>query len=181
MEISRRIIVPCIEPFYSASASRHRHAPPTVSGDPSGPPPTGSIRDAGSGGVDGGADAGMDGGEPTGACNNDSDLAVIEDGSRLRNATRDCSFAVCAGLAGDEVLSLFSRCVTSCITMMVPELSTECAACYGRIEQCGDEAFCRGRCQLNLCAPLCLDCLNEAGCVSDFEECRGLPGSGCDL
>jgi len=154
-------------------------APPTVSGNPSDPPPTGSIRDAGSGGVDGGADAGIDGGEPTGACNNQDDLTVIEDGSRLREARRSCSFIFCAGIAGNG--QAFSDCVMGCITRTVPDLSLECAACYSSIEVCGEEAFCRGRCQNNLCAPLCLDCLSEAGCISDFEACRGLPGNDCDL
>lgn len=157
--------------------------PETVSGNPSGPPPSGSIPGGGSGELDGGVDGGVDGGEPAGACDNESDLAVIEDGSALRNATRYCSFVECASLAGGSLPGggdAFSRCVATCITMRLPDLSSECAACYGRLEQCGDAAFCRGRCQNNLCVPLCLDCLTEAECISAFEECRGLPGSGCE-
>ncbi|KPK14791.1 MAG: hypothetical protein AMJ62_11865 [Myxococcales bacterium SG8_38] len=182
--VYRVFLLGLVLPSLSVSACASNE-PPTVSGGGNGLPPTGTIRDGGSNDADGGADAGMDaavdGGEPIGACNNQDDLAVIEDGTRLRDATRYCSFVFCAGLAGDGVFSRFSRCVTSCITMTVPELSSECAACYGNIESCGEEAFCRGRCQNNFCAPLCLECLNEAGCVSEFEACRGLPGSGCEL
>jgi len=142
--------------------------------------PGGSGGSAGAGGIGGGAG----GSETLGACDNGSDLDAIESaGESLRDIARDCGLPnnpefTCANLIiinGPQ----YGDCIGECVEDRVPDLSSECAACYGGVEQCGLNAFCRTQCQLNTCGVRCLDCLENAGCIEEYEECRGLPGDGC--
>jgi hypothetical protein len=156
--------------------------PPTVSGEGNDgvtigrPPGTGGS--GGSPGADGGTDAEVDGGEPGGACNNESDLGAIEGANdRLRDIARDCGVFLCVNLVGNG--ELYGNCVSTCVQNSVQGLSFECAACYGDLERCGHDAFCRARCQNNTCSTACLECLSGADCFLEFESCRGLPGNGC--
>ncbi len=155
-------------------------APPTVTGDNPGSGVGGGVEIGGSGGspvADGGADAEVDGGEPEGACDNESDLEALL-GDDLRDVARICGspnlppFCMVTNESYDE-------CVAACVEDRVPGLSTECATCYGTLEQCGFDSRCGPQCQFDACRTPCFDCLNLAGCVEDFEECRGLPGDGC--
>lgn len=131
-------------------------------------------------GVDGGADGGPDGGEPLGACDNESDLQALEDSfDDARDVSRVC------GWPNNDTLLLclsvrpYDQCITACVADQIPDLSILCSACYGALEQCGLQSFCQARCQFDGCSAQCLDCLNGAGCLEEYEECRGLPGDGC--
>jgi hypothetical protein len=161
-----------------------QEAPPTVSGDGHGHDgvtigrPPGAGGSGGSPGADGGADAEVDGGEPGGSCNNESDLGAIEGANdRLRDIARDCGVFLCGNLVGNG--ELYGECVSTCVQNGVQGLSIECAACYGELERCGHDAFCRARCLSNTCSMIRMDCLGGADCFTEFESCRGLPGNGC--
>lgn len=132
--------------------------------------------DDGQGGV-GGSGAGGPSGEPVGACDNDSDLQVLASAGGVRDVARDCGILRCSGAIGDT--NVYEACVEACIENDVQGISTECAGCYGEMERCGFESFCQLRCQSNTCSPMCLSCLNDAGCTEEFEACRGLTGSEC--
>ncbi len=150
--------------------------PPAVSGGSG----VGVVGGGGSGGasaVDGGTDAEVDGGEPKGACDNESDLEALA-GDDVRDIARMC------GLPNMSPFCLvnsqpYEECISECVADEVPGLSTECAACYGALERCNLDSFCRTQCQFNGCSTLCLDCLNLAGCIEEFEECTAIPGDGC--
>jgi len=163
-------------------------APPTVSGSGDDLPIVGIRGTGGSGGSGGagGIGGGTGGSEPQGACDNASDLDAIEDAEEsIRNIARDCGLpnspsSICASLIiinGTQ----YGGCISECIEDRVPDLSSECAACYGAVEQCGLNSFCRTQCQLNTCSTFCLDCLENAGCIEEYEVCRGLPGDGCPV
>jgi hypothetical protein len=131
-------------------------------------------------GMDGAVDGGEDGGEPLGACDNESDLealdASIDDG---RDIARICGWPNNDTLLLCLSLRPYDQCITECVADEIPDLSVECAACYGALERCGLQSFCQARCQFNGCTTQCLDCLNNAGCLEEYEECRGVPGDGC--
>ena len=115
---------------------------------------------------------------PKGACDNGTDLDVIENaGDTLRNIARDCGLFVCAASIGDS--EAYGQCVDVCVAARVPGISTDCADCYGNLESCGLVALCRFQCQANTCSVLCLNCLNDASCITEFEQCRGIPGDSC--
>jgi hypothetical protein len=129
--------------------------------------------------VDGGTDAEVDGGEPKGACDNESDLEALEGADdNVRDIARIC------GLPNLPPFCIinnqpYEECIGECVEDRVSGLSTECAACYGALERCGLGSRCGSQCQFDACSTMCFDCLNLAGCIEDFEECRGLPGDGC--
>jgi hypothetical protein len=131
----------------------------------------------GAGGIGGGG--GGVGGAGIGACDNESDLEALEGAdSSPRDIARDCGrMFECANAIG--ITGRYGDCVSDCVEETVDGLSTECSSCYGALERCGLEAFCRPQCQVNTCSTLCLDCLNRADCIEEFEDCRGLPGDGC--
>ena len=137
----------------------------------------------GIGGAGGMGGAGGAGGGALGACDNESDLDALEGaGDNVRDIARDCGSrnnpsSFCGSLIFD--LPRYEECVTECVEEAVDGLSTECSACYGELERCGIEELCRTQCELNACSRSCLDCLNLAGCIEEFEDCRGLPGDGC--
>jgi len=134
--------------------------------------------------VGGGGGAGGVGGGALGACDNDSDLEALEGvDDNPRDIARICGLpnnpsSLC-GLIFN--LQAYEECISECVEEEVPGLSTECATCYGALERCGVAQFpsCRTPCQQNSCGDSCLTCLEEAGCIEDFEDCRGLPGDGC--
>ena len=151
-------------------------APPTVPGTGALIPPgmgtggTGGVGGAGGFGGEGGV-----GGGALGACDNDADDTV-------RNIARDCGLpnnasSFCASLIFNP--PRYEECITDCVEESVDGLSPECSACYGELERCGLELLCRTQCQFNTCSESCLHCLNLAGCIEEFEDCRGLPGDGC--
>jgi hypothetical protein len=156
--------------------------PPTVSSGsdrvPSGSSGgTGATGGAGGGGGEAGA-GGAGGAAPKGACDNGTDLDAIEAASEsIRNIARDCGLFVCAASVGNS--NAYGVCVEDCVSDRVPALSTDCAGCYDNLERCGLAALCRFQCQANTCSALCLNCLNGASCITDFEQCRGLPGDSC--
>lgn len=155
-------------------------APPSVSGEGADRPPVvsqGSGGSGGFGGTDGGTDAGIDGGDAKGACDNESDIDAIESAGRLRDVARNCGLINCANFVGNS--SGYESCVSGCVAFSAPTLSSECSACYASAERCSHDWFCRGPCQNDTCSTTCLECLNGADCLLDFEECRGLPGDGC--
>ena len=156
--------------------------PRTVTGSPGSGPGVGvgGGGSGGSAGADGGVDGGTDGGEPQGACDNESDLEALEGvGDDGRDIARIC------GLPNSNSLLLclstrpYEQCIAECVEDEVPGLSTECAACYGALERCSRDSFCQTRCQFNGCSAPCLDCLSLAGCIEEYEECRGIPGDDC--
>ena len=159
-------------------------APPAVPGTGTPVPP--SMGSGGTGGVGGAGGIGGEGGAgggALGACDNESDLDALEaaDGAP-RDIARDCGLpnnvsSFCANLIFNP--PLYEECITECVEETVDGLSAECSACYGELERCGLESFCRIQCQLNNCSRSCLDCLDLAGCIEEFEDCRGLPGDGC--
>lgn len=158
-------------------------APPATVGGGAGNAPIGSVPEPGSSGGSGGA--GGAGGDPEsrGACDNASDVDAIEAAGRaLRDVARDCGLpnnmsSFCASLIGTG--GMYEECISDCVEGSVPGLSTDCSGCYGALERCGLASLCRTQCQLNNCSTLCLDCLNRAGCIEEYEACRGLPGDGC--
>ena len=143
----------------------------------------GTSGSAGTGGSGGMGGAGGAGGGALGACDNESDLDALEGaGDNVRDIARDCGSrnnpsSFCDSLIFN--LPQYEECVTECVEGAVDGLSTECSACYGELERCGIEVLCRTQCELNACSRSCLDCLNLAGCIEEFEDCRGLPGDGC--
>ena len=159
-------------------------APPTVPGTGTPIPPgmgtggTGGVGGAGGFGGEGGV-----GGGALGACDNDADLEAIEGADdTMRNIARDCGLpnnvsSFCASLIFNP--PRYEECITDCVEESVDGLSAECSACYGELERCGLELLCRTQCQFNTCSESCLHCLNLAGCIEEFEDCRGLPGDGC--
>ncbi len=134
--------------------------------------------------VDGGPDGGPDGGEPQGACDNESDLEALDGiGGNVREVARICRapdnpFSVCGLIS---VSQLYEECVGECVEDSIPGLSVECASCEGALERCGPLAVpsCVSPCLFNGCSTLCLDCLSRAGCIEEYEDCRGIPGPGC--
>lgn len=147
-----------------------------------GPTPPGGF--GGSGGSAGTGGTGGDGGaggepEPRGACDNSTDLAAIEAAAQnLRDIASACGASLqCGSTTG--ISEQYGECVTDCVEVGVDGLSTECASCYGDLERCGLESFCRPQCQVNTCGTLCNDCLYNAGCIDEYERCRGLPGNSC--
>jgi hypothetical protein len=159
-------------------------APPTVPGTGTPIPPgmgtggTGGVGGAGGFGGEGGV-----GGGARGACDNDSDLEALEGvDDNVRDIARICGLpnnvsSFCAGFIFN--VPLYEECITDCVKEAVDGLSPQCSACYGALERCGLELFCRTQCQFDTCSESCLNCLNLAGCIEEFEDCRGLPGDGC--
>ena len=158
-------------------------APPAVPGTGTPVPPgMGTGGTGGAGGAGGFGGEGGAGGGALGACDNDSDLDALESvDDNAREIARICGSpnnpASLCGLISNA--PLYEECITECVEEEVPGLSTECAACYGALERCRFDWLCGSQCAFNACSPLCLDCLNLAGCIEEFEECRGLPGDGC--
>lgn len=155
------------------------NAPPPAPGGGGPIPPGGFAGSGGSAGAGGVGGEGGAGGMSEGACDKASDLDAIEGaGQSVRDLARDCgrSFG-CASSIG--ISGRYGDCVSDCVEEGVDGLSTECADCYGALERCGLESFCRPQCQVNTCSTLCLDCLEMAGCIEDYEICRGLPGDSC--
>jgi hypothetical protein len=152
-------------------------ASPGGIGKPPGPI-TGGGGNGGTGGVGGTGGTGGTGGGANGACDDMSDLDAIE-GSEpsVRDIARNCGITECALFALNG--PAYQICVDACVESNVEGLSTQCARCYGALERCGRDAICFESCSLNTCSVFCLDCLEAAGCISGFEECRGLPGDGC--
>ena len=153
--------------------------PPTIDGTGN-RNPTGTIGGtggaSGAGGAGGGSGAG--GAAPKGACDNGSDLDAIEGASSgLRDIARDCGLIDCAANVGDSIF--YEDCVSNCVANDVTGLSANCAGCYADLERRGLVADCRFECQINSCGTRCLTCLNDANCITDFGNCRGLSGDGC--
>jgi len=141
----------------------------------------------GAGGAGGSGGEGGVGGRALGACDNDSDLEAIEGvGDNVRDIARICGLPNNPSSLCGLIFSLqaYEECISECVEEEVAGLSSECATCYGALERCGVAQIpsipsCRTPCQQNTCSDLCLNCLEGAGCIEDFEECRGLPGDGC--
>ena len=139
----------------------------------------GSGGSGGSGGQGGGGigGAGGQGGQAVGACQNESDLEILLGEGSLRDVARTCGLSSCISMIGNS--SAYESCVTSCVEEAVEGLSNPCAACYGGVESCGLDAFCRVLCQSGSCNAGCLSCLRMAGCEEEFEACRGVSGFEC--
>jgi hypothetical protein len=156
-------------------------APGSGSGGPGSGVGSGSGGNGGGGGGGGGGEGGAGGGgggEAPGACENESDLDIIESADdSLRNIARDCGTLRC----GPKVLNPaeYEACVNMCIDEMVQDLSTECTACYGAAERCSLEALCRLLCQNASCSLVCLNCLNAGNCIEELEACTGIPDDTC--
>ncbi len=132
----------------------------------------------GQGGTGGsGLDGGVDGGVGAGACDNPADLDAVA-AANLNAVTTFCTGLVCLTTIGNS--PSYEQCVNECVERNVQGLSSECADCYGGVARCGLNAFCLSVCQFNTCGLQCLNCLSFAGCLTEFEECRGLPGDGCN-
>ena len=132
--------------------------------------------DPGQGGTGGELDGGVDGGVDAGACDNPGDLDAIAT-TNLNAVMTSCTGLVCLSTLGDP--SRYEECVNTCVEFNVSAMSSECADCYGGVARCGLEAFCLNVCQFNTCGLQCLNCLSFAGCLTEFEECRGIPGNDC--
>jgi len=139
----------------------------------------------GAGGAGGAGGTGGVGGAPRGACDNAKDIDAAEAaGVSLREVASSCGSLANVSTFCDNFkfnAEQYEECVSDCVEDEVPGLSIECASCYGALERCGLVQFpsCRISCQQNLCSTLCLNCLNDAGCLEEYEDCRGLPGDGC--
>jgi hypothetical protein len=131
----------------------------------------------GGSGLNGGVDGGVDGGVGAGACDNPADLDAVA-AANLNAVTTFCTGLVCLITIGNS--PSYEQCVNACVERNVQGLSSECADCYGGVARCGLDAFCLSVCQFNTCGLQCLNCLSFVGCLTEFEECRGLPGDGCD-
>ena len=157
-------------------------APGSGSGGPGSGIGSGSGGNGGEGGVGGGGGeggVGGGGGQGSGACDNESDLGVIEsEEDSLRNIARDCGTLRC----GPKVLNPaeYETCVNMCIDEAVQGLSTECTACYGAAERCSLESLCRVLCQNASCSFVCLNCLDTGNCIEELEACTGIPDDTCE-
>jgi hypothetical protein len=153
-------------------------APPTIPGSGTPIPPSNVGGTGGVGGAGGSGGAGGVGGGSVGACDNESDLDAIEGaGESLRDIARDCGSFECAIFFG--LGFQYESCVNMCVEDHVSDLSTDCAACYGASERCSHDSLCTLRCRNDTCSPNCLECMSSADCITDLEECTGLPGDGC--
>ena len=154
-------------------------APPAIPTSPgSGVVIGGTAGTGGAGGAGGAGGVGGVGGGPLGACDNAADLQAIQDASStMRDVARDCGNFECAIFFGNGVS--YRSCVDQCVQDHVPDLSNECAACYGASERCSHDSLCTLRCRNDTCSVMCLDCMTVAGCIEELEACSGLPGDGC--
>ena len=119
------------------------------------------------------------GGEAAGACENESDLGVIDSAEdTLRNIARDCGTFQCGNRVG--MGDAYESCVNMCIEERLQDLSPECIACYGAGERCSHDSFCRMLCQNASCGLACLNCMNGADCIEELEECTGIPDDTCE-
>ncbi|MDH3726698.1 MAG: hypothetical protein OER77_04130 [Myxococcales bacterium] len=129
------------------------------------------------GGLDGGIDSGVDGGVDGGWCDNLPDLEALA-AANVSSVTALCTGLVCLNTLGNTVLH--QQCVSACLEQNISGLSSECAVCYAGVAGCALDALCYGVCQFNTCGLQCLNCLSFAGCLIEFEACRGIPGTVCD-
>jgi len=146
----------------------------------------GSVGAGGASGMGGAGDAGGSdgvsgsagtGGTPAaGVCDNTGDLdAMANAGDSLRSIGGDCGANSCFGQIGNPVA--FGACVSDCIETNVG-VSSDCAACYGGVGECGLSAFCLA-CSSDTCSKACLDCLNGANCLTTLDTCTGIPAEIC--
>jgi hypothetical protein len=162
-----------------ASGCGEPSQPPAAPGGGGGPVNVTGVN-GGTGGSDGAGGvggAGGAGGKAAGACDNASDLEALGVTGGVRDVARDCGVLRCAGMVANS--DAYEACISSCVENDVQGLSSECAGCYGSMERCGFDSFCQLRCRNDTCDPICLSCLRIAGCIEEFEVCRGLAGNEC--
>lgn len=155
----------------------------------------------GTGGTAGTGGGGGGGGTVTDACVNAADEQVISDAGdgdpaagrvAISDQASDCIFSDCpaeaAAVIGAEGLDpvanqALADCVQAC-TGNFYDLSNACLSCYGGSVSCG-AANCTERCN-DPDAQQCTDCrcnLPEAGnvngvnCITEFEDCAGIPST----
>ena len=138
-----------------------------------------STTDSGTGsdtGTDTGTDDTTTGPTDGGACTGDTDMAFLEaeqrdDGGQgydvAVDAARDCGLT-CLSAADSR------ECLIDCmIDEKGVDVSRDCAGCYGDTMTCTVQN-CLAQCVVDSTSQECLDCQEEAGCVSAFYECTGL-------
>jgi len=98
-------------------------------------------------------------------CQNDTDCPFVESGE-ARLTSGQCG-RMCL-LSG----SMDPACAVDCILGEI-EMTADCADCYAGATACGTE-FCAEECIDDPEAEICVTCLVDNNCRSDFNDCSGL-------
>jgi len=137
------------------------------------PPVVGSGGTGGGGGIGGaGGEAGEGGRGGAGglrdACNNASDLAALAglEPNNARQVSASCGTVDCSNELG-QGQAVFTECVTGCVENKVPDLSPECATCYGDLAWCAG-LLCNTSCANLSCGTGCLMCTQG---TFDYQQC----------
>jgi len=135
---------------------------------------------AGNGGMGGGAGAaGMGGNASLGNCSDERDFAELASLQPSNPRTLAASVATnpCIVELPDE--PRFTACVETQIQNTLPNLSDDCAACYGDLALCSVPNNCNIACQSNSCVPGCLACSGYEACREKLRVCTGRTPPEC--
>jgi len=99
--------------------------------------------------------------EPSGACTNENDLALIESGAVAQEANRCGPGCVLNG----------TQCTVDCMTEAI-DISESCAGCYAEMVSCS-ATNCAMSCFVDSEGEECRSCV-EQNCGAPFEECTGI-------
>ena len=114
------------------------------------------------------------------ACDNATDFAALANRQPDNARTLAASVAVqqCNHLILDQ--AMFTECVTLGVANddSVPNLSLECATCYGELAWCS-VPNCNVACQNDSCLPGCLTCLGYDVCRQALNDCTGRTPPEC--
>jgi hypothetical protein len=102
-----------------------------------------------------------------GACTNVADQAIING----TTVDQDAVAGACA--SGCATSQEFGQCISDCMVTDAG-LSEECSDCYGTAADCG-KTSCMIQCMAGYESQACIDCIENAGCNSDFGTCSGIP------
>lgn len=104
--------------------------------------------------------------EADGVCQNSNDCPFVESGEAR----------ILAGNCGRECLTSGNTdeaCPLTCLQDEI-DISDECGTCYADTAVCGI-MNCAAECLADPEAAVCVNCLVDSGCRSDFNDCSGLP------
>jgi hypothetical protein len=103
-----------------------------------------------------------------GACQNDTDCVVVENGE-ARTTAQTCGL----GCQQDPDPGM---CAVGCIVGEI-DISQGCAACYAALVGCASQN-CLAECGADPASDECNDCQVDSGCRGNFDTCSGLTTAG---
>ena len=98
-----------------------------------------------------------------GACTNPADESVLMTVD-IQAETRTCTLQCLTSQTREQ-------CIASCVVNRTG-LGAGCALCYAGSANCG-VLNCAGPCALDQSSPGCVSCLEDAGCIDEFDLCAG--------